>query len=153
MHRLLTWALRKREPRHITVEGESYLDRYTFRLWPRGWYLYVHHFRAGDQGRDVHDHPFSALSIVLCGGYTEIRLRGLNGATESGLDCVTRSVGAGRLNIIRAETFHRVFSVRPGTWTLLIRGPRRKRWGFLQSLGRVGQESVYGYSLAPEMVD
>ncbi len=108
--------------------GEPYLERY-YLLGVLGWHLYLHRFVASDPDRGLHDHPWGrAVSLVLSGGYDEIRLSDrAAGITE------TRWLGPGRLNRLRGEDFHRV-SLRKGrpAWTLFLHGPRVKGWGFLR---------------------
>ena len=55
-------------------EGEPYLERYyLFGLFDR--HVYVHRFTDSDPDRGLHDHPWNrALSLVLTGGYREIRM-------------------------------------------------------------------------------
>ncbi|MCF7984664.1 MAG: hypothetical protein K9L70_09700 [Thiohalocapsa sp.] len=109
-------------------QGEPYLERYyLFGLF--GWHAYLHRFVDSDPDRGLHDHPWGrALSLVLSGGYDEIRFA--DGRQQS---TCTRTIRPGRLNMLRGEDYHRVV-LRGGrpAWTLFLHGPRVKGWGFLQ---------------------
>ncbi len=106
--------------------GEPYLERYyLFGLF--GWHGYLHRFVDSDPDRGLHDHPWGrALSLVLTGGYREIRY------ADPGRETMQeRRIRPGRLNRLRGEDFHRVVleQGRPA-WTLFMHGPRCKGWGF-----------------------
>ena len=98
----------------------GYMDRWIV-LTPWGT-LRLHHILRADIGDDPHDHPFDFASLILCGGYTEAR-------RFNDVDQVCR-FDAG--DIVRRKTtdFHRLISVDPGTWTLVLSGPKVKPWGF-----------------------
>lgn len=108
--------------------GEPYLERY-YLFGLGGWHAYLHRFVDSDPDRGLHDHPWSrALSLVLTGGYDEIRFAdGRRRSTRR------RTVRPGRLNLLRGEDYHRVV-LRGGqpAWTLFLHGPRSKGWGFLR---------------------
>jgi hypothetical protein len=106
--------------------GEPYLERYyLFGLF--GWHAYLHRFVDSDPDRGLHDHPWGrALSLVLTGGYREIRYA--DPASETTQE---RRIRPGRLNRLRGEDFHRVVLERGiPAWTLFLHGPRCKGWGF-----------------------
>jgi hypothetical protein len=109
-------------------QGQPYLERY-YLFGAFGWHVYVHRFVDSDPDRGLHDHPWSrALSLVLSGGYDEVRGQG------GGDRCSrVRHIRPGRLNLLRGKDFHRVV-LRGGrpAWTLFIHGPRTKGWGFLR---------------------
>jgi len=121
--------------------GEPYLERY-YLFGAFGWHAYVHRFVDSDPDRGLHDHPWGrAVSLVLTGGYDEIRPDG-----DDFSDPKTRFVGPMRLNFLRGADFHRVVlrNNRPA-WTLFTHGPRVKGWGFVQdgafrSMARDGSE-------------
>ncbi|WP_050799633.1 hypothetical protein [Thiocapsa marina] len=127
MERLLDWISARRPCRLIEGDqGEPYLERY-YLLGAFGWHLYLHRFVDSDPDRGLHDHPWGhALSLVLSGGYDEIRA--LEGDSEQ-----TRVYfrGPGRFNRLRGSDYHRVV-LRAGVpaWTLFLHGPRIKGWGF-----------------------
>jgi hypothetical protein len=87
--------------------------------------IFVHYFYRSDDDEALHNHPWKwALSLVLAGGYSEERRVG-NGV-------VRRLVKPGSLNLLKAETFHRVDLLTPerGCWSLFIAGPKSSGWGF-----------------------
>lgn len=109
--------------------ADPYLTRYYLRGGPRTdgqrVNLYLHKFHRGDQDQDLHNHPWAwSVSLILTGGYVEER--------REGNAIRTRVVRPGRINIIRANDFHRVDLLDPaeGAWTLFLAGPRVQRWGF-----------------------
>lgn len=129
--------------------GDAYLVRY--RLIPWGPVrLYLHHVLRSDNDRHLHDHPFDFWSLILWGGYYEE----LGSVAADGVFArdPPRWRGPGTLLRRRAKQPHRlilpqrtvlcvedydgvmqhVTSVqrpRPA-WTLVLRGPKRREWGF-----------------------
>ena len=112
---------------------QPYLERYHLLRLPFGYQAYLHRFVASDPGRGLHNHPWRhALSLVLCGSYQEVRMRDAHSDNR----LYTRRIGAGRLNLISGETFHRVnIGANSECWSLFIHAPKAKSWGFLQSQG------------------
>jgi hypothetical protein len=110
-------------------QGEPYLERY-YLLGIGGWHAYLHRFVDSDPDRGLHDHPWGrALSLVLAGGYDEMRFADAAGETTR-----VRRVRPWRLNLLRGDDYHRVVLAdgRPA-WTLFLHGPRVKGWGFLRN--------------------
>lgn len=92
--------------------------------------VYMHRFVSADAERWLHDHPFSARSNVLCGGYAEEILTALSHKRP-----ITKLMWRtpGEDFDISGGTFHRIVSVEPNTWTLFRHGPHlAKGWGFLE---------------------
>ena len=124
-------------------QGEPYLERYyLFGLF--GWHAYLHRFVDSDPDRGLHDHPWGrAVSLVLSGGYDEVRFAEPVAGTSvgaaaagghvaaGGAETRVRHVRPGRLNMLRGRDYHRVV-LRDGrpAWTLFLHGPRVKGWGF-----------------------
>lgn len=81
----------------------------------------VHQILRADQDRHLHDHPWNARSVILAGGYREIRADGRILCREPG-DTLS----------LRHGEFHRIASVDPqtGATTLFITGRYRGVWGF-----------------------
>jgi hypothetical protein len=81
----------------------------------------VHHILREDHGRDHHDHPWNARTIILRGGYIEHR----------GVDGVFGRI-PGDTATLKFGEFHRISYVTLlGVWTIFIMGRYRGRWGFL----------------------
>ena len=98
------------------VIGTDYLLRWW--LVNRRWLgIYLHKFVGHDSGRDQHDHPAWNLTIVLWNRYWE--------ETLTGSRFVVRW-----LLFRRASHVHRIYKVDAPCWTLWIRGPRVRKWGF-----------------------
>lgn len=58
--------------RVIDSGGSPYLVRvYVAHLG--GWRIYLHRYVSADAEHWLHDHPFKAVSEVLCGGYKAAR--------------------------------------------------------------------------------
>lgn len=118
--------------RLIYVDGRPYLERYWLgRCF--GLTFYIHRFIHADGDRHLHDHPWRALALVLSGGYTEERLRGLD---EDGPLVVIRRRSPWRPTPLGLKSFHRIARMTPGTWTLFIHASRQKGWGFLEAMNR-----------------
>jgi hypothetical protein len=55
--------------------GDPYLIRWRL-IWTRWFSLYLHHILRSDEDRELHDHPWSFLTVILTAGYTELTPRG-----------------------------------------------------------------------------
>lgn len=144
------WAIRRalRKPyRHLRhADGRPYMDRFwLFRIGPQsGEYPWlgarVHHILSSDDDRAMHDHPWPFLSIILRGGYAEMRLasdfpRERNWYTNLGDEAVLvtgRAYAAGDVLFRRSSTWH-LLQLSPGqeAVTLFVTFPRLQNWGFL----------------------
>lgn len=129
------WFLVKTFPgrvRTIEVDGDKYLLRFYLKhSSPRLPGVYLHYFYRGDLDRDLHNHPWNkSVSLILTGGYDEERLPE-DQKGKPNYKVTRRRVGAGRLNIIRGDDFHRVDLIGRSTWTLFTSGKKVKDWGFM----------------------
>lgn len=102
------------------------------RWWQRpfaGWKktAYLHRFESSDIDEELHDHPWSAASLILAGGYLEERLVPRSGS-GSFVDRFPRRPGA----VVRLEpgTYHKVLLFEDDCWSLIVVGERSKSWGF-----------------------
>jgi hypothetical protein len=102
--------------------GDPYLIRWRLIDTPFGG-IFLHKFLRGDSDPYVHDHPWSFVSFVLRGGYTEIKR-----------DNLTRELKRRhirRINIKRRDDAHYVETLdRVPSWSLVLHGCRRRTWGF-----------------------
>lgn len=115
--------------------GSLYMRRW--RLLHTRWFgVRIHHIVRSDNDRELHDHPFTFVSLVLRGGYYEHTVDG-------------RRVwyGPGSLIVRSADALHRLemekvpaaygdgygvqHPLELPAWTLVVRGPMRREWGFL----------------------
>lgn len=122
------WGLTRKFPdryRIIHTDGKRYLLRFYVKRNGKLPGLYLHHFFRGDMDRDLHDHPWNVSgSLILTGGYLEERL------DPDTKEVYKRKIRPGRLNIIRANDFHRVDLLTGRAWTLFMSGKKVKDWGF-----------------------
>jgi hypothetical protein len=79
----------------------------------------LHHFAAGDEGDEFHDHPWSFTSEVLVGGYAEdvvVRLSPFTVMEQRRLPGTAHQVDASHI--------HRITRLlEPECWTLVTAGP------------------------------
>jgi hypothetical protein len=96
------------------------------------WFaICLHWLNRADPEPFLHDHPVSFLSIVLSGWYVELR------------DDPRRSRSIWYFNFVRATDRHRIATVRPGTVTLALMGPKVREWGFHTPRGWVHWKDYY----------
>lgn len=124
--------------REIHKPEGLYLRR--FYLSPRVRWLpfqiFLHNIRL-DDSRDMHDHPWSFVTIILRGGYREIvRCDCPNTIHDApaywpaeGPHKYMRTTHPGSVLLNRAEHTHRVEIIRP-VWSLVIASRPRRHWGF-----------------------
>lgn len=81
----------------VGVDGSTFLERYkVLDLGPALGRLFLHRFRRGDEDRELHNHPWWGLSLVLVGGYLEERRVWAAGGER----VETRRLRPGALNLI-----------------------------------------------------
>lgn len=118
------WAIMERfEVPHFDRDDELYLTRWRIISTPLAS-LYLHRIGTPDSRPTLHDHPWSFVSIILRGGYTENRL---NLHTRTVIRRHIRFV-----NVMRRDDAHAIMSLhkdRP-VWSLLLVGRRRRTWGY-----------------------
>lgn len=78
----------------------------------------LHHWFHSDDARYFHDHPWWFLTLILAGGYTD--------ANPAGNDRMT----PGTIRYRPALHSHTVKVDPGGCWSILITGPKTRRWGF-----------------------
>lgn len=130
--RVIERVIRGLPQRDITgPDGSLYMRQYLLSNSRRkdSWRLRIHHFVRGDEDRELHNHPWYGLSLILSGGYRE-EYRAPNEDTLQ-LDVVrTRDVKPWRFNFITPRTFHRVDLLERDAWTLFLSSPSNETWGF-----------------------
>lgn len=92
--------------------------------------VYLHRLSASD-AEVFHNHPGWFFSIILSGGYIEVRR--LNNKAYP-LDRRWKHFTAGSFNLIGRNTYHYLsgISERRPCWTLVFTGPALwRKWGFL----------------------
>lgn len=123
--------------RLIKLDSGPYLERYYVgKLFNTTFYL--HRFVSSDSERHVHNHPWTwGRALVLTGGYEQDEVCDLCPDLNT-YGALTRVKKIRFYNKVNHNTFHRILSVKPDTWTLFFHGPRLqidgqdKGWGFLE---------------------
>lgn len=130
MTRFCEWLASKAKAHFsITPGGKPYIERF-YMGKPFGIGVFLHQYLDPDGDRQLHNHPWRwSMGIPLVGGYKEERLTHM--CPFLGVQFVIRNIWWLRPNYIRGFDFHRIASVKPGTWTLFIHGERLGGWGFL----------------------
>lgn len=103
----------------IGPPANPYMLRWVLWRW-RGWQLALHRICRSDDDRALHDHVGDNLSFVLSGTYEDMR--------ED--RTIRRGWPWSRWEFRRAETAHRLILPRGPVWTLWLRWPPRREWGF-----------------------
>ena len=129
LNRVLYRASGELPIRFIRSGDKPYMERYYVGK-KFGVTAFLHRYIDGDGERpEVHDHPWDWSSgIVLTGGYGEERMTKID--YIRGPSTQMRLVKPLQPNIIWGDSFHRIATVKPNTWTLFIHGPKSKTWGF-----------------------
>ena len=121
-------------------DNDVYLIRYPL-LSTALFSVYIHRFLRSDKD-DPHDHPFSFVSYVVSGGYTESLFDKAN-KTAASTDTVyfhtiTSRRKPGSLAFRKATDVHRVLvdsvlqprEYKKAPLTVILLGPRTRDWGF-----------------------
>lgn len=115
----------RRAPDFVIGGAErTYLRRWW--LIPRNplFNVYLHHFLRSDDDRALHDHPWSSMSILLRGAYTEHTI-------DAGGIHRRQVLQAGDVRLRASGRFaHRIELHAGACWTLFVTGPRYREWGF-----------------------
>ncbi len=98
--------------------------------------LCLHWINKPDAEPWLHDHPVSFLSVILRGGYAELRKYGDGKPFHK----VNRW-----FNFVRAShnDRHRIIFARKNTLTLCFMGPKRREWGFHMPEGWIHWKGYY----------
>lgn len=124
--------------------AEPYLVRYYYKNFRPFCRIVLHNILRSDID-GLHDHPWSAQTFVLSGGYWETKI-----SEDSTLDALrTEKVWrpAGHHGEFSANHFHRLEldykKAGEETWTLFMMGPAEKDWGFLDQSNQWVQHEEY----------
>lgn len=108
-------------------QTEVYLARLNVISTP--WFgIKIHWINRPDQDRDLHDHPWWFLSLVLWGSYDEVTPAVFEKDGEWFETQKTRRIRW--FNVKRAPQAHRISRVSRHVVTLVINGPKTRDWGF-----------------------
>jgi len=92
---------------------------------PRGRRVFLHHILRSDDDRDPHDHPWDYFTLILSNGYYE------NVWYPRSHKGHMRDFRVGSWAKYPAEHVHKLTLIREQpTWTLVVAGPTRRKWGF-----------------------
>lgn len=114
--------------------GDNYMRRWW--LIPRNPVLnvYLHCVSNDDDDRALHDHPAINISFVIKGVYREVMPDFSNQKTPYtriyDAPKKTKTRGPGSIVYRRSHAAHRLEVVKGPVWTLWIRGPSIREWGF-----------------------
>lgn len=118
----------------VANADDTYLRRWYLIETP--WFgIKLHHILRADADRALHDHPWSFVSLILRGGYTEERP--LEHVSSPGFPWLVERIRRrpGRLHRVRADELHRIDELHGSCWTLVVNGPKRRTWGFSEGPG------------------
>lgn len=106
----------------IGPEHDPYMHRWMLKKWRNGVQLALHKIWRSDDERAPHDHVGWNVSVLLTGPYIEILFEG----TKE----ISRHKRWPLIPYFRQATqLHRLVTTRP-VWTLWLRGPHIREWGF-----------------------
>lgn len=140
------WAFMERFDVHDRADPDLVI-LHRLRVIETPWFaLYVHRLPLPDRDRWPHDHPWPFASWVVRGGYTE--------DLYASPDDEGRTVHRRRWSIHRmgTEAGHRIAVVQDNTVTVIVRGRRRRTWGFWTDTGFIPY-TQYGPSMGPNPFD
>lgn len=166
--------IRYRRMRLTRDDGRVYLDRWGFQLvrtgGPTGYErdawggIFLHVMRAPDPGIDLHDHPWTFVTVPVLGSYTEERApirtaaRFAYHAATWPTTCtrgVLGKVSTWRPRMMRLDECHRIVGLSTRlVVTVVLHGPVRRRWGFYEANGFTDQvlyDSTVSRPLANDM--
>ena len=136
--------------KQIDVNGKAYIQRYhvgkSYNSDKRenGDY-WLHRFLSCDEYPYLHNQPWTSRSIVLCGSVTEALPYGtlVRDAVANPLDAAYSFMGGESHPSdywITPDTWHRIASVAPETWTLMeVLAEREPHWQFMDENGDIEQ--------------
>lgn len=108
-----------------TDPSKTYLRR--LRIVDTPWFgIYLHWIYLPDTDRHPHDHPWPFLSIPLRGSYTEQVWFDIGNLCRRD----ERTHKRFSVHTFKLAWAHRIDELAPGLLTLVLRGRRRKSWGF-----------------------
>ena len=100
----------------LGLDSCPYLIRWRFET-PWGS-IRLHHWLSQDDPRHRHDHPWSFVTFVLKGGYTDLSPAG------------DQHLRAPAVQYRDATHQHTVVPDKGGAWTIIVTGPKIRKWGF-----------------------
>ena len=132
----LAMKINRYHPRNVKVLSDRFVNQpYLVRitLLDLGVIkVYLHQFIRRDYEAKFHDHPWPFFHYVLCGGYHE----------ASGEWTHDRQAGYWAFH--RARYRHSIVALtHEKTWTLIVRGPTMRDWGFHCDEGYISHDEYH----------
>lgn len=129
------------------TDGKLFLERWGFEC---KWFgVFLHHIEAPDPGQDLHMHPWYFESLILKGGYTEVRNGVAWACDDARASVLHRDRTRGEVSerkrwswkALHLDECHTITDVHGDTWTLVFRGRKRsdREWGFFTPKGFVSK--------------
>jgi hypothetical protein len=130
--RRLPFGLRITYGQVIGDDDCPFLKRWVL-IHDSGLAVRLHYFFPNHEDAVAHDHPFSFVTLILKGSYTDIsRVTGWDVTRSNKAEVwVEDTVTAGSVRYRPAEHAHRTRTGPEGCWTLMANGPKKRLWGFL----------------------
>jgi len=106
----------------------------------------IHGIRLPDDARNLHNHPWAFLTVILRGGYEQQIVPTLDAAiadARRGLASPTSVKRAGSVGYMNRNKYHSIDSLLRGdqpTWSLVFAGRRKGSWGFATASGHVDHD-------------
>jgi hypothetical protein len=148
--------MRRLIPNRETIGREDCPLMYRWELLATRWgKVMVHRFVPGVEDPDLHDHPWSFVTVVLAGGYDDLvrcprcegsgRRIGIDRRAKHTyeaaivVDCqhchgrgrvVGEALRAGMIRFRSAGHAHATRAGDRGAWTIVFAGPTTRLWGF-----------------------
>lgn len=115
------FQLRWREP--LGNKDCPYAYRWTLNLWL--FAVRVHQWITTEDSRNLHDHPWNFITLVVKGGYTDVSHRAdtIPHTHYDKLEFLS-------LRYRKADHRHYVMVNEGGCWTVLLTGPVIRNWGY-----------------------
>jgi hypothetical protein len=119
----------------VAPDGDLYLRRFYLLRTKRWGGLMLHRIVRGDHDPTLHSHPWPFWSLILRGGYTERLADPVEAYTPERIRLRLdrhryETHRAGKFRKFPEGSLHRIDSVKPHTWTLVVNGKYRHGWGF-----------------------
>ena len=117
------------------INGDDYLQRYYVFLKDRvssPFNIFIHKFLLSDTD-DMHNHPWSYITIILKGGYWEETFVD----NDLNKEKVKKWCGPGYFKYVDANHIHRItLKDNVDCWTLFIPFSQKQEWGFYKFIGK-----------------
>jgi len=130
---IMEYTYRKRVIKDIN--GDDYLQRYYVFLKDRvssPFNIFIHKFLLSDTD-DMHNHPWSYITIILKGGYWEETFVD----NDLNKERVKKWCGPGYFQYVDANHIHRItLKDNVDCWTLFIPFSQKQEWGFYKFAGK-----------------